>query len=108
MKRTEHGEVRHEEKERPTGEAASDKFDSSEIYMERINTGSTASINFAEVRISDDELAVYETALKLALEKLSDHEVEQRFGATRDELEGICEDVSATLAVCKKAEWVAA
>lgn len=76
--------------------------------MERIKIGSTASINFAEVRISSDELSVYEAALNLALEKLSDAEIERRFGATRDELEGICEDVNATLAVCKQSELVAA
>lgn len=76
--------------------------------MEKIKVDSIASINFAEVRISSDELAVYETALKFALENLSDIEIERRFGATRDELEGICEDVSETLATCREIELVAA
>lgn len=34
MRRTEHGEERHEEKERPTGEAARDKAESNEIYSD--------------------------------------------------------------------------
>lgn len=38
MKRTEHGEERHEEKERPTNEAAKDKAESNEIYLD-IETG---------------------------------------------------------------------
>ena len=76
--------------------------------METIKTDLVASINFVEVRISEDELAVYETALKFALENLSDHEIERRFGATRDELEGICEDVSGTLTKCKEKDLIAA
>ncbi|HZH34794.1 MAG TPA: hypothetical protein VEX64_08140 [Pyrinomonadaceae bacterium] len=38
VKRTEHGEQRHEEKERPTSEADKDKAGSSEIYLD-IETG---------------------------------------------------------------------
>jgi hypothetical protein len=76
--------------------------------MEKIKIDSVASINFAEVRISADELAVYETALKLALEKLSDTEIELRFGASRDELEGICQDISRMLLTCKEAELIPA
>lgn len=75
--------------------------------MEKIKVDSLASINFAEVRVSSDELSVFETALELALEILNDAEIERRFGATRDELEGIYEDVSATLAFCKEAELIA-
>lgn len=76
--------------------------------MEKIKVDSLASINFAEVRISADELAVYETALRFALEKLSDTEIECRFGANRDEIEGICEDLSQTLSACKEAELIPA
>lgn len=38
VERTEHGEKRHEEKERPTSEADEDKAESSEIYLD-IETG---------------------------------------------------------------------
>jgi hypothetical protein len=76
--------------------------------MEIIKADSLASIEFAEVRISGDELSVYETALEFALENLTDAEIEHRFGATRDELEGICEDVSKRLANCKEAGLIAA
>jgi hypothetical protein len=38
VERTEHGEKRHEEKERPTSEADKDKAESSEIYLD-IETG---------------------------------------------------------------------
>ena len=65
--------------------------------MEIKNTNSIASIDFAEVKISVDELEVFETALNFALEKLSDKEVELKFDATRDEVEGICEDVRQTI-----------
>jgi hypothetical protein len=65
--------------------------------MEVKNTNSIASIDFAEVKISVDELEVFETALNFALEKLSDKEVELKFDATRDEVEGICEDVRQTI-----------
>ena len=75
--------------------------------MEKIKIDSVASINFAEVRISADELAVYETALKFALEKLSDTEIERRFGASRDELEGICQDLGEMVAACKESELIA-
>lgn len=76
--------------------------------MEKIKVDSVASIIFAEVRVSADELAVYETALKFALEKLTDTEIERQFGANRDELEGICEDLSQTVAACKESELIAA
>lgn len=61
--------------------------------MEVKNTNSIASINFAEVKVSVDELEVFAAALSYALEKLSDKEIELKFGATKDEIEGICQDV---------------
>ena len=60
------------------------------------------------MKISVDELEVYATALSYALEKLSDKEIESKFGASRDEIEGICEDVRETLTACGKLNLVAA
>lgn len=65
--------------------------------MEVKNTNSIASINFAEVKVSVDELEVFAAALSYALEKLSDKEIELKFGATKDEIEGICQDVRETI-----------
>ena len=69
--------------------------------MEVRNTNSIASIDFVEVQISVDELEVFETALSYALENLPDREIELRFGATRDEIEGINEDVSKAISISK-------
>jgi len=76
--------------------------------MEVKNTNSIASINYAEVKVSVDELEVYETALNFALEKLSDKELELKFGAKREEIEGIMDDVRQTISECKSSELVAA
>lgn len=76
--------------------------------MEVKNTNSTASIDFAEVKISVDELEVFETALSYALEKLSDKEIESKFGATRDEIEGMLDDVKQTISESKSPELVSA
>ena len=67
--------------------------------MEVKNTNSIASINFAEVKVSVDELEVFAAALSYALEKLSDKEIELKFGATKDEIKGICEDVRETISI---------
>jgi len=76
--------------------------------MEIKNINSIASIDFAEVTVSVDELEVFETALNYALEKLSDKEIESKFGATRDEIEGILDDVKQTTSECKSPELVSA
>ncbi|MDQ3749099.1 MAG: hypothetical protein M3367_08825 [Acidobacteriota bacterium] len=76
--------------------------------MEVKNTNSIASIDFAEVKISVDELEVHATALSYALEKLSDKEIELKFGASRDEIEGIDEDLQETLTACGKLNLIAA
>ncbi len=69
--------------------------------MEVKNTNSIASIEFAEVQISADELGVFETALNYILETLSDEEIELKFGSTRDEIEGINEDVVSAVSLSK-------
>lgn len=61
--------------------------------MEIINRKKIASVSLAEVSISQDELEVFETAIKFALKKLTEDEIEMLFGATKEELEGSLEDL---------------
>lgn len=61
-----------------------------------------ASVELAEVEISIDELQVFEAALNYAVKTLSEKEIERIFGASKDELEGIIEDVEKTSAMCKE------
>lgn len=61
--------------------------------MKILKTKLVASVELAETEISIDELEVFETAVNLSLKNLNDSEIERLFGATRDELEGIYEDL---------------
>lgn len=61
--------------------------------MKVTKTKSIASVSLAEISVSQDELEVFETAIKFALKKLSEAEVEMMFGATKDELQGVLEDL---------------
>lgn len=70
--------------------------------MQILKTKSIASVELAEVEISIDELQVFEAALNYATKTLSDAEIKRIFGASKDELEGIIEDVEKTSATCKK------
>ncbi|MDQ3256482.1 MAG: hypothetical protein M3R15_21775 [Acidobacteriota bacterium] len=65
--------------------------------MEAINKKVIASVALVEARISEDELAVCEAALSYVIDTLSATEIERRFGATVDEIEGIRDDVQAIL-----------
>ena len=76
--------------------------------MEVKSTNSIASIKYAEVKVSIDELEVYETALSFALKNLSDQEIELKFGANREEIEGIADDIKQTISECKASELVTA
>lgn len=67
--------------------------------MEIIVKKSIASVELAEVRASIDELATYEAALNYLLETLSTEEIEQRLGATRDEVEGMCDDLRQAISI---------
>lgn len=66
--------------------------------METINKERVASVVLTLAKISEDELAVYETALSYALDTLDEAEIERRFGATVDEVEGIRDDLKEALA----------
>ena len=70
--------------------------------MEVIQTKKIASVNLAEVLISADEIEVYQTALELALDKMSEQEIENKFGATRNEIEGILNDLRQTSKTCSE------
>lgn len=70
--------------------------------MEVINTKKIASVELVEVLISSDEIGVYQTALELVLSKMSEQEIENKFGATRDEIEGILEDLRQASKTCSE------
>jgi hypothetical protein len=61
--------------------------------MKTLRKEVVASVGLIEVGISEDELAVFESALSYALHNLSDADVERLLGATRDEAEGILDDL---------------
>lgn len=65
--------------------------------MDIINKSVIASVEILEVKLSEDEIGVYEAALGYLLNTLSTEELESRFGATRDELEGMREDLRQAL-----------
>jgi hypothetical protein len=50
-----------------------------------------------QARISEDELAVYEAALSYVLNTLGESEIERRFGASVDEIEGMRDDLREVL-----------
>jgi hypothetical protein len=68
--------------------------------MEVINTDQIASVDMADIRVSADELIVYEAALSYLLDNLSAREIENQTGATRDEIEGIRDDLRDALTSC--------
>ena len=65
--------------------------------MEAISKEKVASVSLVEAKISEDELIAYEAALSYALETLDNAELEQRFGATADEIEGMRDDLREVL-----------
>jgi len=66
--------------------------------MEAISKERVASVVLVSARVSEDELAVYEAALSYALDTLDAAEIERRFGASADEVEGMRDDLRETLA----------
>ncbi len=68
--------------------------------MEVIQTKKIASVELAEVLVSADEIEVYQTALELILNQMSELEIEDKFSATRDEIEGILEDLRQASKTC--------
>jgi len=66
--------------------------------MEAINKKTVASVAVVQAEISEDELTVYEAALSYALDTLDESEIEHRFGASVDEIEGMRDDLREVLA----------
>jgi len=65
--------------------------------MEAINKETIASVALVQAKLSEDELAVYEAALSYALDTLDESEIEHRFGASVDEVEGMRDDLREVL-----------
>ena len=61
--------------------------------MEAISKERAASVTLIEAKLSEDEMAVYEAALSYALDSLDKGEIERRFGASVDEIEGMRDDL---------------
>ena len=57
-----------------------------------------ASVEIFEVRVSEDELAVCEAALTHLLDAAGAAEIERRLGASREEVEGLRDDLRRALA----------
>lgn len=66
--------------------------------MELIGKETIASVELAEIKVSEDELKVYEAALSYALAALDAAELNERFGASVDEIEGMRDDLREALA----------
>ncbi len=65
--------------------------------MEILNVIEVASVKLMEIEISEDELDVYESCLNYVLQNCSPREIEYICGATKDELEGMQENLTALL-----------
>jgi hypothetical protein len=72
--------------------------------MKTLRKEVVAAVVVLDARISEDELVVCESALSYALDELGDTEIERRFGATRDEVEGIRDDLREALGAREEAE----
>lgn len=66
--------------------------------MEVVNKERIASVTLIEARVSEDEIALYEAALRYVLDSLDADEIELRFGASTDEIEGMRDDLRDALA----------
>ena len=54
--------------------------------METICKERVASVTLVTSKLSEDELAICEGAISYALSSLDDDDIDERFGASRDEL----------------------
>jgi uncharacterized small protein (DUF1192 family) len=52
-----------------------------------------ASVELFNVKVSEDEINAYEAALAYVLDTLDAEEIEQRLGATREEVEALRDDL---------------
>jgi hypothetical protein len=65
--------------------------------MDLLNKEKVASVVLLEVKVSEDELALYEAALSYVLDSLNKEQVELRLGATIDEIEAVRDELRARL-----------
>ncbi|PYS35835.1 MAG: hypothetical protein DMF75_02450 [Acidobacteria bacterium] len=72
--------------------------------METLNKERIASVTLVTSKLSEDELAMCEEAITYALGSLSDGDIEERFGASRDELEGTRDDLREALTGLREPE----
>ena len=61
--------------------------------MEVINKERIAAVTVIDARLSEDEIALYAAALGYVLDSLNAEEIEMRFGASSDEIEGMRDDL---------------
>ena len=67
------------------------------INMEILNVIEVASVKLMDIEISEDELDVYENCLNYILQTCSPREIENICRATKDELEGMQENLISLL-----------
>jgi hypothetical protein len=65
--------------------------------MEILSKDQVAAVTLINVKVSEDELALYEAVLSYVLDSLNSEELELRFGASVDEIEGIRDDLREAL-----------
>jgi hypothetical protein len=66
--------------------------------MELVKKEKIASVVLLEVKVSEDELMVYKAALSHILSTFDAAELENLVGATREEIEGVHDDIEEILA----------
>ena len=61
--------------------------------MEIIKHTEIVSVNLFDIRVSEDEIDVYEAALSYLLKTLPESQILELLGCTKDELEGMRDDL---------------
>jgi hypothetical protein len=72
--------------------------------MELAKKENVASVALAEVKVSEDELNVYKAALSHLLNLYDAAELERFLGASKDEIEGMNDDIAEILACLRRAD----
>jgi len=67
--------------------------------MRMLRKREVSSVMLFEVEVSQDELELYESCTRYVLENFDEEGVEKLCGAYRDELLGMCEDISNLLKI---------
>jgi hypothetical protein len=72
--------------------------------MELAKKEKVASVVLLGVKVSEDELMVYQAALSHLLDAYDEAGLEQLLGATKDEIEGMNDDLGEILAGLRRAD----